>query len=74
MAKNIHGRRKKFLIILVIIISVFIVVTYLTYFFKSRKKFVYEKSIDEYVMRVNDTEITLREFGCYIFDVESFAH
>lgn len=73
MAKNITGRRKKFLIILVIIISVFIVVTYLTYFFKSRKKFVYEKSIDEYVMRVNDTEITLREFGCYIFDVEGFV-
>ncbi|MBE5825370.1 MAG: hypothetical protein E7307_01915 [Butyrivibrio sp.] len=36
-------------------------------------RFNYQDHLDETVITVDDTEITLREFGCYIYEVEAFV-
>ncbi|MCR5556168.1 MAG: hypothetical protein K6F75_01230 [Butyrivibrio sp.] len=61
----------KRIIIIIIIANVFLIAAAICG--KILSRFNYEKHFDDAVITVDDTDITLREFGYYIFEVEEFV-
>ena len=61
---------KKAIIIILIVCVILLAATMLG---KLLGKFRYEAHLDEAVVTVDDTEISLREFGYYIYEVEAFV-
>lgn len=62
--------KKKLLIIVAILVVISVILGEL-YYLKSR--FHYEDHLDETVVTVDGTDITLRQFGYYIFVIEDFV-
>ena len=67
----IMKRSVKRAIIIILIANVILIVAAICGRILSR--FVYEDHLDEPLITVDDTEITLREFGYYIYEVEEFV-
>jgi hypothetical protein len=65
------NRSVKRAIIIIIIVNLILVVAAICG--KILSRFDYEDHLDEPVITVDDTDITLREFGYYIFEVEEFV-
>ena len=65
------NRSVKRAIIIIIIVNLILVVAAICG--KILSRFDYEDHLDEPVITVDDTDITLREFGSYIFEVEEFV-
>ena len=62
---------KKGLIILLSVVVVLMTMLGLDAWWKRQNKFVYEQHLDDVVLTVNDSSLTLREFGIYIYEVET---
>ena len=67
----IMKRSVKRAIIIILIANVILIVAAICGRILSR--FVYEDHLDEPLITVDDTEITLRDFGYYIYEVEEFV-
>ena len=65
------NRSVKRAIIIIIVVNLILVVAAICG--KILSRFDYEDHLDEPVITVDDTDITLREFGYYIFEVEEFV-
>lgn len=65
------NKSNKKAIIILIIIAVIIVAAGQLY--KVFTTFHYEKHLDDTVLTIDNTEITLREFGYYIYDTEAYV-
>lgn len=59
-------------LIIIIIAAVIVLSFVISWIYKKVTTFSYEKHLDDVVITVDDTSVTLREFGCYIYDVEGF--
>ncbi len=57
----------------IIIIVVFIVLVGYMRYLKAQDKFVYNEHLEEVIVTVDDYDMTLREFGFYVYEVESFV-
>lgn len=62
--------KKGFIVILGVVLVIFVVLG-LDAWMKHKNKFVYEEHLEDVVITVNDRQMTLREFGYYIYDVET---
>lgn len=62
---------KKALIILLTIVVIALTLLGLDGWWKRQNKFVYEEHLDDIVLTVNDRQVTLRELGYYVYDVET---
>lgn len=64
---------KKSVIITICIFSIVVLAFLVSLLFRWITKFRYEKNLDETVITVDSNDITLREFGYYIYTVEDFV-
>lgn len=62
---------KKGLVILLAVFGVILTLLGLDAWNRQKNKFVYEKHLDDVVITVDEEQITLRELGYYVFEVES---
>ena len=64
------GKKEKRVIL--IIVSIIVVLAVLSAVIKYVSAFRYEKHLEDAVVTVDGTPVTLREFGCYIYYMEDF--
>lgn len=74
MKKNGKKRELNSVCILLLVIGAVLIYCILGSLYMHRNKFVYEENLDETVLTVDDRQVTLREFGYYIYEVEQFVN
>ena len=74
MKKSGKKRELNSVLILFLVIGVVLIYCILGSLYIHRNKFVYEENLDETVLTVDDRQMTLREFGFYIYEVEQFVN
>lgn len=76
MANEKNGKQRELnnVVILLLVIGAVLAFCILSSLYIHRNKFVYEESLDETVLAVDGRQVTLREFGYYIYKVEQFVN
>ncbi len=59
--------------VMISVIALIAVIAFASVYIKQGRKFDYNEHLDEEVLSLDGTSVTLREFGFYIYEVESFT-
>lgn len=72
--KNKQKTDKKSVRILCTGIGILLLICVFSYLYRQSRVFVYDEHLDDVVLTVDDREVTLREFGYYIYSLEAHVN
>ncbi|MBR4759297.1 MAG: hypothetical protein IK078_04020 [Lachnospiraceae bacterium] len=71
--RMMRSKMRRGISVMISVIALIAVIAFASVFIKQGSKFAYSEHLDDEVLSLDDTVVSLREFGFYIYEVESFT-